>query len=311
MTQPSKGNVSTSVRAKLLNLARATGRNFQVLVLRYTVERFLARLAASVYRDQFVLKGAMLYVAWELDDRRTTMDLDLLGIGSPDPEHLLRVVRNICIVETVDDGLVFDPVGVSSIPIREEAVYDGVRIVVRAHLGVMPVRLQIDVGFGDSVVPAAQPAEFPALLAGRGPVVQAYSPETVIAEKFNAMVLLGMANSRMKDYFDIWMLSQVFTIQGAVLADAIRNTFTVRKTPLPDSEPSGLSDEFANNKSKRRQWAGFVKRQKWSDAPSDFHEVVATIRELLMPVVIRIADPDSNPGVWMPPAGWQGPGQVR
>ena len=307
MKKSSGENMSASVRARLLNLARATGRDFQALVLRYTVERFLARLAASVHRERFILKGAMLYVAWKLDDKRTTMDLDLLGIGNPDPEHLAEVFRTICSVETEDDGLIYDQDSVSASPIREDSVYDGVRIVIRVRLGVMPIRLQIDVGFGDTIVPAAQPAEFPALLAEHGPVVQAYSPETVIAEKFNAIIQLGMANSRMKDYFDLWMLSQRFTIEGEVLREAIQSTFTKRQTPLPESEPVGISEEFANNDSKRLQWGGFVKRQNRKEAPPDLHEVVRVIRDFLMPIVANISASGSVPEVWTPDAGWTTP----
>lgn len=217
MREPVK-NMSASVRARLLNISRSTGRNFQELVIRYVVERFLSRLAESEHRNRFILKGAMLYIPWKLEDKRTTMDLDLLGFGSPDVENLSRIFRQICDVESADDGLVFDTESVTATPIREESVYDGVRVIVRVALGVMPIRLQVDVGFGDRIVPEPQLSEFPALLAEHGPIIRLYSPETVIAEKFNAMVLLGMANSRMKDYFDIWMLSRNFTIEGGSVA---------------------------------------------------------------------------------------------
>lgn len=304
MTQPSRKDMSASVRARLLNLARSRGRDFQEVVVRYTVERFLTRLVSSAHRDRFVLKGAMLYVAWKLDDKRTTMDLDLLGIGSPDPEHLAQVFREICEVQTEDDGLVFDKDSVMAAPIREASIYDGVRVIVRVRLGVMPIRLQIDVGFGDAIFPAARPSEFPALLAEHGPVVKAYSPETVIAEKFNAMILLGMANSRMKDYFDIWMLSQRFTIEGAVLREAILSTFAKRQTQLPESEPIGLSDEFSDNESKLLQWRGFVKRRKHQETTPSLYDVVKVIREFLMPVITSVAPSVPVPAIWSSPNGW-------
>tara|TARA_R110001592_G_scaffold13581_13_gene62054 strand:- start:2491 stop:3345 length:855 start_codon:yes stop_codon:yes gene_type:complete len=273
--------MSASVRARLLNLAKATGEDFQAIVLRYAVERFLARLATSPHRNQFVLKGAMLYVAWRLDDKRTTMDLDLLGFGNPDPKHLAEVIGSVCTVTMEDDGLEFDGTKVAASAIREDSVYDGVRVVVPVYLGVMPIRLQVDVGFGDIIVPEPRQAEFPALLAERGPIIATYSPETVIAEKFHAMVLLGMANSRMKDYFDIWMLSQTFPLNENSLCEAIRSTFIRRQTPLPESTPLALTDEFANNESKRLQWAGFVKRQRRQPAPPDLPEIVRTVREFL------------------------------
>ena len=305
MREPVK-NMNASVRARLLNMSRSTGRNFQELVIRYVVERFLARLAESEHRNRFILKGAMLYIPWKLEDKRTTMDLDLLGFGSPDVEDLSRIFRQICGIEIADDGLVFDKESVTATPIREESVYDGVRIIVRAALGAMLIRLQVDVGFGDRIVPEPQLSEFPALLTGHGPVIRLYSPETVIAEKFNAMVLLGMANSRMKDYFDIWMLSRNFTIEGAVLREAFRQTFAKRQTALPGAEPIGLSDEFASNESKRHQWQGFVRRQWKQDSLPDLTEIVAAIRDFLMPIVTAIADitPPSE-SMWSPDQGWR------
>lgn len=306
MTENSRKNMSESVRARLLNIARSTDRNFQELAMRYAVERFLVRLASSAHKDRFILKGAMLYIAWKLDNKRTTMDLDLLGIGSPAPERLADVFRQICEVRTEDDGLFFDKDSITVASIREEAVYDGVRVVIQVALGVMAIRLQVDVGFGDAIVPAAQPSEFPALLGKRGPVIRAYSPETVIAEKFNAIVLLGMANSRMKDYFDIWMLSQNFTVEGAVLREAILNTFARRQTALPDSVPTGLSEEFSGNESKLSQWQGFVKRQRRRETAPSLREAVTVAREFLMPIVASVSGTVPVPILWSPPGGWRG-----
>ena len=305
MREPAK-NMSASVRARLLNMSRSTEKNFQALVIRYVVERFLARLAESEHRNRFILKGAMLYIPWKLENKRTTMDLDLLGLGSPDMENLSRIFRQICDVGIADDGLVFDKESVTAKPIREESVYDGVRVIVRVALGAMLIRLQVDVGFGDRIVPEPQLSEFPALLTEHGPVIRLYSPETVIAEKFNAMVLLGMANSRMKDYFDIWMLSRNFTIEGAVLREAFRQTFAKRQTALPSTEPIGLSDEFASNESKLHQWQGFVRRQWKQNSLPDLTEIVAAIRDFLMPIVSAIADITPAPeSTWSPAQGWR------
>lgn len=304
MKEPRK-NMSASVRARLLNLSRSSDRDFQALTIRYVVERFLARLVESEHRDRFILKGAMLYIPWNLDGKRTTMDLDLLGFGSPDPNGLSRVFQQICEIEIADDGLTFDKNTVTATPIREESVYDGVRVVIRVALGAMLIRLQVDVGFGDQIVPDPQPSEFPALLLEQGPVIRSYSPETVIAEKFNAMVVLGMANSRMKDYFDIWMLSRNFIIEGAVLQEAIRQTFAKRQTALPETEPIGLSDEFSSNESKRRQWQGFVRRQRKQGSSPDLTEIVAAIRGFLMPIVAQISATAQPAMIWTPDQGWQ------
>lgn len=298
-------NISASVRARLLNRARTTGRNFQELTVRYVVERFLARLTESEYRERFVLKGAMLCIPWKLDDKRSTMDLDLLAFGNPDPENLLQIFQRICEVEIADDGLVFNKEGITVTPIREESVYSGIRMNLQVTLDAISIPLQVDVGFGDSIVPEAQQAEFPALLAEHGPVIHLYPPETVIAEKFNAMVLLGMANSRMKDYFDIWLLSRSFTIEGTVLWEAIRQTFARRQTALPETEPIGLRDEFATNKSKQNQWKGFVRRQQKQDVISDLSETVVTLRDFLMPVVIKITATEPPLITWFPDRGWQ------
>ena len=167
------------------------------------------------------------------------------------------------------------------------------------------IRLQIDVGFGDVITPEPILSEFPPLLAGPGPTVQAYCPETVIAEKFNAMVVLGMANSRMKNYFDIWMLSQSFTFDGRVLGEAIERTFAKRQSELPASEPIGLSDEFASTGSKALQWKGFIRKRYSKQSPPELPMIVTIIRNFLMPVVSSIIQATPTPSMWSPGAGWQ------
>lgn len=305
MKESSRKNMSASVRARLLNLSKSTGQDFQSLVLRYTVERFLVRLAMSTHVDRFVLKGAMLYVTWKLDEKRSTMDLDLLGIGSPDPTPLAEIIGSICAIETEDDGLTFDRKTVVTSAIREDAVYDGVRVVVQVHLGTMPVRFQIDVGFGDAIVPDPLLAEFPALLSERGPLVMSYPRETVIAEKLHAVVLLGMANSRMKDYFDLWMLSRTFSFERGVLQEAVESTFHRRQTPLPEGNPIGLSEEFASNESKRLQWAGFVKRQRSTIEPPDLPSVVEALHRFLLPVIASDSKATHARENWDPRDGWR------
>lgn len=293
-------NVSASIRARLLNLSRSTGRDFQELSVRYTVERFLARLVASEYREMFILKGAMLYIPWKLDEKRTTMDLDLLGFGSPDLEDLTQVFKQICQTTIEDDGLVFDSESLQVAAIREDSVYDGVRVIARVAIGNMSIRLQVDVGFGDQVVPAPQAAEFPALLVEHGPVIRSYSPESVIAEKFNAMVVLGMANSRMKDYFDIWMLSRSFSFNADILSEAIQQTFSKRQTVMPVIEPVGLRDEFGSDQSKQRQWSGFIRKQRKQETAPELPEVVKWVRAFLMPIITETAA-----GSWSAEDGWQ------
>ncbi len=297
-------DISASVRARLLNLARSTGRDFNELAVRYTVERFLARLAASEYRDKFILKGAMLYIPWKLDDKRTTMDLDLLGFGSSDLKTMEKVFRQICGTIVEKDGIIFDNESIAVSMIREEAFYDGVRIIARAALGTMHLRLQVDVGFGDQITPAPKATEFPALLAEHGPIIRSYSPETVIAEKFNAMVVLGMANSRLKDYFDIWMLSRNFSIEADVLLEAIRQTFSKRQTEFPQREPVALSEDFSGNESKQQQWQGFISKQRKQKTVPGLPDIIDALRVFLLPIISGIDTGVLCVKTWQPEQGW-------
>jgi len=291
-------DISASVRARLLNLSHTLKRNFQEITVRYAVERLLARLSLSAYAGQFILKGAMLYIPWKLDDTRTTMDLDLLGLGNPAMEYLKKVFEDIADTKIENDGIVFDKTSIYVTQIREESVYDGVRVTMLVYLGSMKIPLQIDIGYGDDVVPTPQMTEFPPLLAQQGPFIKSYSPETVIAEKFNAMTVLGMANSRMKDYYDIWMLSRKFSFTSLVLKDAIIQTFSKRKGEIPLNEPVALTQDFIENDSKQSQWKGFVrKQQRMTDAPN-LSEVVTVIRKFLVPVLSDIHTGSSEMKIW-------------
>lgn len=177
-------------------------------------------------------------------------------------------------------------------------------MVIRVALGTMPIRLQVDVGFGDQIVPAPQSAEFPALLAEHGPIIRSYSPETVIAEKFNAMIVLGMANSRMKDYFDIWMLSRNFTIEADVLREAIKQTFSKRRTELPQKEPVALSEDFFSNESKQSQWKGFIRKQRRLASVPSIAEIIEALRVFLLPIVSGINTDTLTVKTWHPEQGW-------
>ncbi|MBN1982489.1 MAG: nucleotidyl transferase AbiEii/AbiGii toxin family protein [Chitinivibrionales bacterium] len=297
-------DISASVRARLLNLSKSTMRDFQELTIRYAVERFLARLAQSKYRDEFILKGAMLYIPWKLEDTRTTMDLDLLGFGNPDLENMKSVFQSICTTKIEDDGLTFIKDSITVNQIREESVYDGVRVIIQVKLGTMSIRLQVDVGFGDKVVPAPLNAEFPAIFAEQGPIIRLYSPETVIAEKFNAMVVLGMANSRMKDYYDIWILSRSFCFDSDTLGEAILQTFHKRQTVLPKIEPLGLSDDFVSNASKQTQWTGFIRKQKRLELTPQLAEIVKQIKVFILPIVAEIHTESPTIKKWNFEQGW-------
>lgn len=302
MTVKKVRNVAGSHRAKLLTLARSRGEDFQFLLSRWVVERFLYRLAGSAQKDTFVLKGATLFLAWEGRLHRPTKDLDLLGFGSPDVDDVTRRIRDVCAVQA-DDGIVFDLAGIHRERIKEDAEYEGVRVRVPASLDGARVSMQIDVGFGDLVDPPPAELTFPVLLPLDAPVVRAYPPEAVIAEKFHAMVILGIANSRMKDFFDIWTLAQTHGFAIETLAGSVRSTFERRRTPLPETVPMALTGEFLEDHSKQTQWAAFGKRLGLRDL-SPLPLIGGQIAAFLMPVLGAIRAANSVAHVWVPGGPW-------
>ena len=238
------------MRARLLNRARADKADYQILLTRYAIERFLYRLSVSDQRERFVLKGAMLFAIWQDDPFRPTRDLDLLGHGDPGPAMVATAIRSICSVDVPDDGVVFDVAGVEAAPIRGEDEYPGVRVRTGATIAGARLRIQIDVGFGDVITPGAIEIEYPTLLDLPAPILRAYPLETVVAEKAEAIVSLGIGNTRMKDFHDLWMIAQTFTFEFGTLTDAIQQTFERRRTSLPEQLPVGLSEHFALEREK-------------------------------------------------------------
>jgi predicted nucleotidyltransferase component of viral defense system len=222
-------NVAASVRDRLLKLAKESGEDFTYVLTRYALERLLVRLASSKYKDTFVLKGAMLFRLWSPKVHRPTKDLDLLGSGSPDRERVARVFAEIASVVVDDDGIVFDPKSVKASRIKEDAEYEGVRVNVTGRIGSARLELQIDVGFGDVVTPGTIDVDFPTLLPMTAPRLRAYPKETVVAEKLQAMVLLGIANSRMKDFFDVWFLGDELRVRGRIVRKLIAVLHAARR----------------------------------------------------------------------------------
>ena len=295
-------NIAGSNRAKLLALARERGEDFQFLLGRWMIERFLYRLSHSNHKDSFVLKGAMLFLAWEGQMHRPTRDLDLLGFGSPDIPGVTQRIREICSLAEAD-GILFDLAGIEGTKIKEDAEYEGVRLRVPASLEGARVIMQIDIGFGDLVDPPPGPVTFPVLLPLAAPVIRGYPPEAVIAEKFHAMVVLGIANSRMKDFFDIWRLGQTHHFEAGLLARAIGSTFERRQTPVPEELPLALTDEFLEDTAKRTQWAAFGKRLGLGDLPK-LPVVGRYIAAFLMPAVDAARTGSRLGREWMPGGPW-------
>lgn len=260
-------NVAASIRQRLLDLTRASKGSFQDCLDRYAVERMLYRLSLSDARERFLLKGALLFTAWFGVPHRPTRDADFLGLGEPDAGKLADVVRALCNI-AADDGLIYDADSIKVVEIREQANYAGLRVTLRATLDKARCNVQLDVGFGDAVTPAPVEIEFPTLLDDLPrPHLRVYPRETVFAEKLEAMQVLGMANTRMKDYFDLLILAREGAMDAMALRDAIRATFERRGTALPEGLPLGLSDEFANDVAKRRQWDAFVRRNRLQAPP--------------------------------------------
>jgi predicted nucleotidyltransferase component of viral defense system len=275
-------DIGASVRARLMNLARERGQVFDLLLTRYALERLLYRLSISKHRNRFALKGAMLVTTWFEDPHRPTRDLDLLGFGEPSPDTMLAVWKEVFAIET-EDGVTFDGEGLRVRPIREELEYGGVRLQTTATLARAKIYVTVDVGFGDAIEPGLEEIEFPVLLDQPTPHLRAYARETVIAEKYQAMVALGLANSRMKDFYDVWVLSKTQDFQEARLAQAIAATFKRRGTTIPQTLPDAFTPKFFRDSQKLQQWSAFV-RDLSSETPP-FETVVLDVAAFITPFV--------------------------
>lgn len=295
-------NVAASVRARLLEKARAEKLDFNLLLTRYALERMLYRLSISERHGQFLLKGALLFDVWFDVPHRPTHDADLLGFGSTEIPHLEKLFREVSQIAS-DDGIVFQADSVKAAEIRKEANYAGVRVTMRGLLDGARCPVQFDIGFGDAVTPAPEDVQYPVILDDMPPPqLRVYPRYTVVAEKLEAMVKLGILNSRMKDYFDLWVLSRQSDFDGAVLAQAIRATFERRGTGIPTSQPFGLTDEFAQHKQKNMQWAGFQRKNALE--PMTLAMVIEALRDFLSPPLAMLAAGDDFSRKWRAGAGW-------
>ncbi|MDF1627995.1 MAG: nucleotidyl transferase AbiEii/AbiGii toxin family protein [Parvibaculaceae bacterium] len=303
--KPPLKNVAASVRARLTQRASERKENVQLALTRFAIERLLYRLSLSPHRDQFVLKGAMLFSLWTPTPYRATGDLDLLGYGDAAPERIAAVFREICRIDVEDDGVVFKPETLRAEPARAEDEYSGVRITMTAEIAGARLALQIDIGFGDAVTPAVQEIDYPSLLDMPAPKLRAYPPETVVAEKFQALVALGMLNSRMKDFFDLWAISETFSFEGPVLADAIAATFDRRRTAIPVDTPIALTPAFAEDATKQAQWRGFLRRTALAMAPGPFAEMQAKVTAFVLPPVQALVAGRPFEGEWAVGGPWK------
>lgn len=300
-------NLAASVKARLKNLARERGEELQAILSLYARERLLYRLSVSEHRELCILKGAFLFVSWLGQPHRPTRDLDLLGKGDPQISIWEDIFREICKTKVEPDGLEFLAESVRGEPIKEDQEYSGIRIRLDALSNSARIRLQIDVGFGDAVVPAPTKLTIPSLLDFPSPQLKSYPREVVVAEKFQAMVMLGMTNTRMKDFYDIWSLSRNFTFDGGRICRALKVTFKRRKTALPDVPPLALTEEFSADSIKATQWLAFLKKGKLEAKTPALTEVVNGIEPFLMPPSIASATNKTFNMVWEHPQGWHEP----
>jgi hypothetical protein len=307
MSTESFKNVATSVRTRLMNRARQDDQEFQLVLTRYALERLIFRLSLSPYAKKFILKGATLFYVWNPTSRayRPTRDLDFLMRGENSVEILETIFRKIAQTEVSPDGLVFDLKSVKAAPIREDNPYGGLRVNLMALLEKARIPLQIDIGFGDKITPGPEEIIFPSLLGQETPHLSAYPKETVIAEKLEAMVSLGEANSRMKDFYDIHFLSLHYAFDGNIIRQAIAATFTGRGTVIPANEIYPLTSAFSRDSTRQRLWTGFLKRLGLKDVETSFEVVVQQIAVFVQPPIQAAGQNADFPRKWSPSGPWQ------
>lgn len=293
-----------SIRHRLRDGLRARGENVTLGLQRYAVERFLYRLGRSRHRARFVLKGATLFAIWGTA-YRPTRDVDFTGYGSPDPQDVIEAFREIC--NTPDDvnQLVFDTDTITADPIRDGSEYDGLRIKVRARLGESDIPLQVDVGFGNAIVPGPEEKEYRTILGDPPPRILAYPPESVVAEKMHAMVTLGERNSRYKDFYDLHAIARGFPFERSTLVRAARATFERRATPIMAGIPAALIALFYSSESRAQQWRAYVNSNRLDGVPTDFGLVGDVIIGFLRPIWEDLGAGRTPAGDWPPGGAWR------
>jgi predicted nucleotidyltransferase component of viral defense system len=278
-------NLAASVKQHLLNMARDQNRAFDILLVRFALERLLFRLSLSAYRDNYVLKGGMLVTQWLAHGNRETRDMDFLGFGEADAEAIKAIFAEIMSIAS-DDGLAFDTEALVASAIREEMEYGGIRLRTTTYLERTRIPVTLDIGFGDALAGSSDRIDYPSLLDMDRPSIRAYPPAAVIAEKFQAVVALGLANGRMKDFYDLWAIPRAMLIEGHALDAAIAATFERRATPVPGDRPVGLSETMAQDAEAQRRWRAYVDSL---DLPTlDLAEVLDEVWALVAPSCARL-----------------------
>jgi predicted nucleotidyltransferase component of viral defense system len=297
--------LSQSVHTRLVQRAQSLGVDANLLLTRFATERFLYRLSRTPYAERFVLKGALLMLVWLGETIRPTRDADLLGFGDVSDEVLAGIFREVCAAQVEPDGMTYLVDSIKVADIRPEDAYGGKRVTLRAHLGSARLRVQVDVGLGDAVSPPPQWLDYPSLLELPRPRLRAYRPETVIAEKVHAMVVLGTKNSRMRDFFDVYMLAKLRQIDGESLVQALRVTFERRRTAIPGGLPLGLTPEFAAIADKRVQWRAFLRKNGLVSAPDELEKIIGSISKFMEPAINAASTGAPLAKTWRPGGPWR------
>lgn len=290
-------NDAIEIRTKLTRIAKEAKRPTQEILQYYAMERFLYRLSRSEYREKFVLKGGLLFTAWNFNNFRVTQDVDLLGMTQNHPEHIAGICQEICSLEA-EDGVIFDPATITTLSITPNSEYSGVQVKFKGKLGPAKLHMRVDIGFADAVYPKPTAFVFPTILERSAPHLLGYTQESVIAEKVDAMLQLGELNSRMKDFYDIWYLANRAAFEMPVLAQALNATFLRRKTQIPN-DPHIFSDQFRTNPTKQKQWENFCLQNRFVETP-DFFQLMKELSIFLEPIIAELASDCKTTLKWSP-----------
>lgn len=298
-------NLTASIRARLQNKANDTGRPFAEVLQYYGIERFLYRFSKSKYKDKFILKGALMFGVWNVPERRTTIDIDFLGRFDNQAIEIEKAMKDVCGADVEADGLAFDANTVTAQKIKEDADYQGVRVKFTGFLERSRISMQIDVGFGDAVYPKPKMIDYPVILDLPKPRLKGYAPETVVSEKFEAMVQLGLLNSRMKDFYDIWLMMRQFDFEGPELAKALKRTFDHRKTSFPQGKQLFAEEIYDENSDRQMLWKTFLKKGNIKHAPDKLSIIAKDIEEFLRKPLEAINRGEDFKGWWKAPGPWK------
>jgi hypothetical protein len=297
--------LAAAVQARLVRHAKVIGMDPNLVLARFAMERLLHRLSRSEYADRFVLKGAMLMLVWLGETIRPTRDVDLLGVGELSESKLTDIFAKVCSADVEPDGMRYIVSSIRVAPIRPSDPHGGMRVLLQGRLGNARLSVQVDVGIGDSVIPAPEWIEYPALLNLPGARLRAYRPETSIAEKLHAIVVLGADNTRMRDFFDIHALSKHKAFDGRSVCSAVHATFERRRTSLPRTLPIGLTPAFSVLPGKQAQWQGFLRKSATHSSAPQLEEAVSSIAAFLGPVIGAVREGRPMNSAWPPGGPWQ------